>query len=92
MHQFKVNEGGEHKEINTGCAICLGEFEEGEWLKHLPNCSHGFHGSISLRKIEKGDLNNELYILKLEPPPKTTTPVSAPINDIVKVNFCQFDL
>ncbi|KAL4326864.1 hypothetical protein AHAS_Ahas13G0042700 [Arachis hypogaea] len=43
MHQFKVNEGGEHKQINTDCAICLGEFEEGEWLKHLPNCSHGFH-------------------------------------------------
>ncbi|XVF46471.1 hypothetical protein PTKIN_Ptkin03bG0029200 [Pterospermum kingtungense] len=28
---------------NTDCAVCLGEFEEGEWLKHLPNCTHAFH-------------------------------------------------
>ena len=42
MHQIKKNEG-ERRPINTDCAICLGEFEEGEWLKHLPNCSHGFH-------------------------------------------------
>lgn len=41
--QFKKN-GGEVP-INTDCAICLGEFEEGEWIKLLPNCSHGFHVS-----------------------------------------------
>ncbi|XVF68691.1 hypothetical protein PTKIN_Ptkin11bG0021800 [Pterospermum kingtungense] len=28
---------------NTDCAVCLAEFEEGEWLRHLPNCTHGFH-------------------------------------------------
>ncbi|XP_027348272.1 RING-H2 finger protein ATL66-like [Abrus precatorius] len=44
MSQFEKNEG-EHKRTNVDCAICLGEFEEGEWLKHLPNCSHSFHVS-----------------------------------------------
>nr|CAN80353.1 hypothetical protein VITISV_003141 [Vitis vinifera] len=39
--QFKKNEGPSHS--NTDCAVCLGEFEEGEFLKHLPNCSHVFH-------------------------------------------------
>lgn len=28
---------------NTDCAVCLGDFEEGEWLRHLPNCTHAFH-------------------------------------------------
>lgn len=28
---------------NTECAICLGEFEEEDWIKHLPNCTHAFH-------------------------------------------------
>ncbi|KAF3433731.1 hypothetical protein FNV43_RR24834 [Rhamnella rubrinervis] len=25
------------------CAVCLGEFEEGEELRTLPECSHSFH-------------------------------------------------
>lgn len=45
LFQFKKNEGEEKKTINADCAVCLGEFEEGEWLKHLPNCNHGFHVS-----------------------------------------------
>ncbi|KAI4334486.1 hypothetical protein L6164_019172 [Bauhinia variegata] len=43
MSQFKKSD--EEKASNTDCAICLGEFEEGEWLKHLPNCNHVFHVS-----------------------------------------------
>ena len=38
MHQFKKNEAQE-RTINIDCAICLGEFEGGEWLKLLPNCN-----------------------------------------------------
>ncbi|OWM89325.1 putative RING-H2 finger protein ATL53 [Punica granatum] len=30
---------------NTDCAVCLGEFEDGEQLKFLPKCSHSFHVS-----------------------------------------------
>lgn len=44
MYQIKKNEAQEMP-INVDCAICLGEFEEGEWLKRLPNCNHGFHVS-----------------------------------------------
>ncbi|XP_024980919.1 RING-H2 finger protein ATL1-like [Cynara cardunculus var. scolymus] len=28
---------------NTECAICLGEYEEDEWVKTIPNCCHVFH-------------------------------------------------
>ncbi|KAH1104644.1 hypothetical protein GLYMA_13G332800v4, partial [Glycine max] len=46
VSQFKKDEvEGEHMPVNADCAICLGEFEEGEWLKLLPNCTHGFHAS-----------------------------------------------
>ncbi|XP_031247518.1 RING-H2 finger protein ATL16-like [Pistacia vera] len=45
--QFKKNINKEEEEElqprNSECGVCLGEFEEGEWLKHLPNCSHAFH-------------------------------------------------
>lgn len=27
------------------CAVCLGEFGEGEWVRLLPNCAHLFHVS-----------------------------------------------
>ncbi|XP_050204504.1 RING-H2 finger protein ATL16-like [Mercurialis annua] len=43
ISQFKNKKDAEHKESDNECAVCLGEFEEGEWLKHLPNCVHVFH-------------------------------------------------
>ncbi|KAL4558269.1 hypothetical protein LXL04_036467 [Taraxacum kok-saghyz] len=30
---------------STECAICLGEYEDDEWVKTIPNCSHVFHVS-----------------------------------------------
>lgn len=44
ISQFKKN-NEEQNQMHTDCAVCLGEFEEGEWLKHLPNCTHTFHVS-----------------------------------------------
>ncbi|CAA2933600.1 RING-H2 finger ATL66-like [Olea europaea subsp. europaea] len=43
--QFEKNKDEESCPGNTDCAVCLGEFEEGQWVKHLPNCSHVFHVS-----------------------------------------------
>ncbi|KAL2487832.1 E3 ubiquitin-protein ligase [Forsythia ovata] len=43
--QFEKNKDEESCPSNTDCAVCLGEFEEGQWVKHLPNCSHVFHVS-----------------------------------------------
>ncbi|KAK9279396.1 hypothetical protein L1049_013075 [Liquidambar formosana] len=43
--QFKKSSEEELSQSNTDCAVCLGEFEEGEWIKNLPNCSHAFHVS-----------------------------------------------
>ncbi|OMO91346.1 Zinc finger, RING-type [Corchorus olitorius] len=43
-YQFKEeNKEEEQRPSNTDCAVCLAEFEEGEWLRHLPNCKHVFH-------------------------------------------------
>ncbi|KAK2970528.1 hypothetical protein RJ640_000235 [Escallonia rubra] len=43
--KFKKKNEDDSGQSSTECAVCLGEFEEGEWLKHLPNCSHIFHVS-----------------------------------------------
>ncbi|XP_016198987.1 RING-H2 finger protein ATL52-like [Arachis ipaensis] len=46
-HKKKVNENGEEADDCGGsggtCAVCLGDFEEGEELKTLPECMHSFH-------------------------------------------------
>ncbi|KAJ6948032.1 hypothetical protein NC651_002399 [Populus alba x Populus x berolinensis] len=41
--QFKKKNKEESSPSNNEFAVCLGEFQEGEWLKHLPNCCHVFH-------------------------------------------------
>ncbi|XP_021643455.2 RING-H2 finger protein ATL16-like [Hevea brasiliensis] len=43
ISQFKKEKEEESRTSNSECAVCLGEFEEGEWLKHLPICAHVFH-------------------------------------------------
>ncbi|KAL6204665.1 hypothetical protein ACLB2K_021932 [Fragaria x ananassa] len=44
--QFKKKseaEDAEDNQSNTDCPVCLGEFEEEEWIRHLPKCNHAFH-------------------------------------------------
>ncbi|KAF5470596.1 hypothetical protein F2P56_011100 [Juglans regia] len=45
ISQFEKSKEGEETQITTDCAVCLGEFEEGQWLKRLPICTHAFHVS-----------------------------------------------
>ncbi|KAI3748717.1 hypothetical protein L6452_11992 [Arctium lappa] len=42
VSRLKVS-GGEGGEDDAICSICLCEFEEGEELRTLPECSHSFH-------------------------------------------------
>lgn len=43
ISQYKKGKEEEPRASNYECVVCLGEFDEGEWLKHLPNCAHVFH-------------------------------------------------
>ncbi|XAR59022.1 hypothetical protein NMG60_11014635 [Bertholletia excelsa] len=43
--QFEKKNEEELGERKMDCAVCLGDFEEGEWIKRLPKCSHLFHAS-----------------------------------------------
>nr|XP_016505231.1 PREDICTED: RING-H2 finger protein ATL1-like [Nicotiana tabacum] len=45
INQFKKNEEQTRGNNTRDCANCLGEFEEGEWVKHLPNCPNALHVS-----------------------------------------------
>ncbi|KAG6678325.1 hypothetical protein I3842_14G074800, partial [Carya illinoinensis] len=42
ISRFEKSKEGEETQITTDCAVCLGEFEEGQWLKRLPSCTHAF--------------------------------------------------
>nr|XP_043638238.1 RING-H2 finger protein ATL16-like [Erigeron canadensis] len=37
------NQGDDHQ--SSECAICLGEYEDDEWVKTIPSCNHIFHVS-----------------------------------------------
>lgn len=41
--QFKMKNEEELRTSDNECAVCLSEFQDGESLKHLPNCTHVFH-------------------------------------------------
>ncbi|XP_050383558.1 RING-H2 finger protein ATL74-like [Argentina anserina] len=44
LRQLPVAVYGEGTDIRaTECPICLGEFEDGEKVRVLPKCNHGFH-------------------------------------------------
>ncbi|KAL1558641.1 RING-H2 finger protein ATL16-like [Salvia divinorum] len=43
--QINKSKDGESNPRISVCAVCLGEFEQEEWVKHLPVCSHVFHVS-----------------------------------------------
>lgn len=40
---YTVDGGGVAKFTSVECAICLGEFVEGNEIRVLPQCGHGFH-------------------------------------------------
>lgn len=45
MHSLPITQIKKSNPRNSECAVCLGEFEQEEWVKHLPVCSHVFHVS-----------------------------------------------
>ena len=44
-HKKRVGGDGDDDQGGGTCAVCLGDFEEGEELKTLPECMHSFHVS-----------------------------------------------
>ncbi|KAE9596877.1 hypothetical protein Lal_00007354 [Lupinus albus] len=42
-HKKGKVDGDEEGDDNSTCAVCLGDFEEGEELRTLPECMHCFH-------------------------------------------------
>ncbi|XP_050369239.1 RING-H2 finger protein ATL16-like [Argentina anserina] len=44
-------EDAEDNQSTTDCPVCLADFEEGEWLRHLPKCNHALTLGLWLTRI-----------------------------------------
>ncbi|XP_048425277.1 RING-H2 finger protein ATL74-like [Pyrus x bretschneideri] len=99
--QFKKKDEAEAAErspgqSNTDCAICLGEFEDGEWLKELPKCSHEFHIScIDAWFVSHSNCpicRSQVSDLMRDPPVPTQTPEETLSRDEVEERAAHFEL
>ncbi|XP_024538381.1 RING-H2 finger protein ATL5-like, partial [Selaginella moellendorffii] len=43
IQRLPVYKSSKSKRVSSDCAVCLGDFQEGEDVKILPKCGHGFH-------------------------------------------------
>ncbi|TQD84736.1 hypothetical protein C1H46_029662 [Malus baccata] len=81
---------------NTDCAICLGEFEDGDWLKELPKCSHEFHIScIDAWFVSHSNCpicRSQVYDLMRDPPVPRQTPEETLSQDEVEERVAHFEL
>lgn len=70
---------------STECPICLGEFLEGEKVRILPNCNHGFHVKcIDTWLVSNSSCPNCRHSLLDRPSPTTTDEAHSPGNDSVR--------
>ncbi|KAL8114106.1 RING-H2 finger protein ATL67-like [Apium graveolens] len=75
-YPFVRGESGE-----SVCAICLGEYKEGEMLRMLPDCKHCFH----LKCVDEWlKLNASCPVCRNSPLP---TPLSTPLSELVPLSL-----
>ncbi|XP_009336476.2 RING-H2 finger protein ATL52-like [Pyrus x bretschneideri] len=99
--QFKKKDEAEDAEQSpaqsyTDCAICLGEFEDGEWIKELPKCSHGFHiACINTWFVSHSNCpicRSQVHDLMHDSPLPTQTPEETLSRDEIEESSTHFEM
>lgn len=70
----------------TECPICLGEFVDGEKVRVLPKCNHGFHVRCIDEWLASHSSCPNCRLSLLEPPPPPPRDRPGPVHAVVVVN------
>ncbi|KAK4440833.1 RING-H2 finger protein ATL2 [Sesamum alatum] len=87
--QIRKQKDGESHPGGAECAVCLGEFEEGEWVKHLPHCSHVFHVSCidTWFQTHSSCPLCRSYVFGISPPQESSVAMRSPLETLNREDY-----
>jgi len=85
----KVPFSGRAAEPDAMCSICLSEYRDGEMLRVMPECRHGFHVACLDSWLRR---SGSCPVCRSSPiPTPTATPLATPLSELVPLSHYAAD-